>query len=118
MYEKKIKEVPEEFYNVLENFNNHNKYYFFSDFGQYNYAIVHLLFLSQNLRLITKDVFSIRIFLFFLNSKTIIYNAKELKDMVNNLIPFVDSIETNDKYLLDRIKELRERIEFYNNTDY
>ncbi|WP_219701662.1 hypothetical protein, partial [Brachyspira hampsonii] len=40
LYEKKIKEVPEEFYNVLENFNNHNKYYFFSDFGQYNYAIV------------------------------------------------------------------------------
>ena len=88
-----------------------------------------MLFLYQNLRLITKDVFSIRIFLFFLNSKTIIYNAfqkykiydynaKELKDMVNNLIPFVDSIETNDKYLLDRIKELRERIEFYNNTDY
>ncbi|MEI0550775.1 AAA family ATPase [Brachyspira intermedia] len=129
LYEKKIKEVPEEFYNVLENFNNHNKYYFFSDFGQYNYAIVHLLFLSQNLKLIPKDVFSIRIFLFFLNSETIIYNAfqeykiydynaKELKDMVNNLIPFLDSIVTYDKYLLNRVKELRERIRFYNNINY
>ena len=129
LYEKKIKEIPEEFYIVLEKLNNHNKDYFFSNFRQCNYRIVHLLFLSQNLKLIKIDVFSIRILLFFLNSENTIrnafqeykiydYNAKKLKDMVNNLIPFIDNIETNDKYLLSRVKELRERIEFYNNINY
>lgn len=129
LYKKKIKEVPEEFYDVLENFKYHNKYYFFSDFGQYNYTIGHLLFLPQNLILIPKDVFSISILLGFLYSDFIIRNsferykiydsnASKVKDMVNNLIPFIDSIETNDKCLLYRIKELREKIEFYNNTNY
>ncbi|MBW5409039.1 hypothetical protein E6A50_01440 [Brachyspira hampsonii] len=46
------------------------------------------------------------------------YNARKVRDMINNLKPFIDNIETKDEYLLIRICELKERIEFYNNTDY
>lgn len=128
LYSEKIKEIPNEFNEVLENFKCHNKDYFVSDF-YLNSKILYLLFIPQNLKLIPRDVFSVRILLNFLYSDITIrnsfqeykiydYNATKVKDMVNNLKPFIDSIKTKDEYLLIRIAELKEKIEFYNNTDY
>lgn len=128
LYNEKVKEIPDEFNEVLENFKCHNKDYFTADF-YLNSKILYLLFIPQNLKLIPRDVFSVRILLNFLYSDITIrnsfqeykiydYNATKVKDMVNNLKPFIDSIKTKDEYLLIRIAELKEKIEFYNNTDY
>ncbi|MEI0799509.1 hypothetical protein R4Q14_14455 [Brachyspira intermedia] len=41
-------------------------------------------------------------------------SINSIKDMINNLIPFIDSIQTEDKCFQYQIKELRNKIEEYN----
>ena len=113
--------------NLLEYINNKDENYFKYDVLNRDEK-KYLIFTKIVLTKIPKTINAVYIF------SCIVFNAYSLydyynhyreydnsinsiKDMINNLIPFIDSIQTEDKCFQYQITELRNKIEEYNKTN-
>ncbi|SUW04492.1 P-loop NTPase fold protein [Brachyspira pilosicoli] len=110
--------------NLLEHINNKDEDYFKYDILNRNEK-KYLIFTKVVLNKIPKTIntvyifsciiFDIYILDYYYNYYREYYNS--IKDMINNLIPFIDSIQTEDKCFQYQITELRNKIEEYNKSN-
>ncbi|MEI0609764.1 AAA family ATPase [Brachyspira pilosicoli] len=110
--------------NLIEHINNKDENYFKYDVLNRDEK-KYLIFTKVVLGKIPKTINAVYIFsciVFNIYTLYDYYNyyitydnsINSIKDMINNLIPFIDSIQTEDKCFQYQIKELRNKIEEYN----
>lgn len=113
--------------NLLEHINNKDEDYFKYDVLNRDKK-KYLIFTKVVLAKIPKTINAVYIFscvIFNIYALYDYYNyyreydnsINSIKDMINNLIPFIDSIQTEDKCFQYQITELRNKIEEYNKSN-